>query len=117
MGPSSSRTLIVDRHRHEAREKRQREGKGTRNGKIKRGTGRPTTSGDGANTNVNRHGNGANSGRSQGTMRSPGGHGSKENRHDVLDNSGLGAEDDDEFFDAEEDTILDGLAANEELDA
>ena len=103
MGSSSTRTHILDNNRRELREKAAREGKGAR---IRRPRQAPTTPGSSAHVYV--HGRGAVPDLSRGAVRAVSGDSNKENSHDDRDNRIHDMDDDDEFFDAEEETYLDG---------
>jgi hypothetical protein len=109
MGPSSARTHILDNHRRELRKKDAREGKGAR---TRRPRQAPVTPERGAHVHV--YGHGAVSGFPQGAMRAASGNSNKENAHDDHDTHTHDMNDDDEFFDAKEETYLDGLTTNEE---
>jgi hypothetical protein len=103
MGPSSIRKHILDKHRSGLREKDTREGKGAG---IRRPRQAPVTTGRSAHVYV--HGHGAVSSLLQGATQAASGNSNKENDHDDHDNRIHDMDDDDQFFDAEEETYLDG---------
>jgi hypothetical protein len=111
MGPSSARTRILDNHRHELREKDEREGKGTVAQRPRRA---PKDSSNGAHIHVDRHT--ATSSLSHRAMRSASGSSDKENNHEDHNSGHLDIDNDEEFFDAEEQTYLDDCAASRALD-